>query len=318
MTIGEPPSSFLGQLHATFGVPAQAVTELIRRATGMSGFTVIRVVHGYDNEVYRAELHGLRVFARIRQLSDESFSTEAWAMDAARHAGVPVPEVLLLDDISTEEGPRAAMVLAAARGTAISDIADAPSSNRATALQRSGQVLAQLHTVATPGFWRPTPDGTWPLTDWQTSMSGFIRGRTAERDLIVSIGTDIEFDHMVELMAIYVRDYPCTQPVLCHGDFTPDHVFVDHDLRVSDVIDFGMFGAGPAAGDLAFLNFRLTPEDFNAVIAGYGNESPEFRRAIDLHTVGLAIGHLAHHVTIGDTDGTRSGLRRLTAAIQRL
>lgn len=277
------------------------------------------LVNGYDNEVYRAELDGLTVFARIRQHGDESFSTEAWAMDQARNAGVPVPKVLYMDHIATDEGPRAAMVLAAAQGTAIEDLPTAPPSLRATALHRSGETLAQLHTVTTPGFWRPTPDGTWPLTDWQSSMSGFIRGRMTERDLVVSIGvSNPDFDHMVDLMTTYVRDYPCDQPVLCHGDLTPDHVFVDDDLHVSDVIDFGMFGSGPAVGDLAILNFSLDAEDFDHVMAGYGNESDHFRRAVDLHTIGVAIGNLAHEVRIGDIDGTPSGLSRLKAAIQRL
>jgi len=90
------------------------------------------------------------------------------------------------------------MVLAAAPGTAITSLAGPSSTDRATALQNAGKVLARLHTAAAPGFWRPAADGTWPIRTWHKLMDGFIADRVSELDVIQSIGfTGIEVDRML-------------------------------------------------------------------------------------------------------------------------
>jgi len=60
------------------------------------------------------------------------------------------------------------------------------------------------------------------------------------------------------------------------------------------------------------------PARRTGVLTGYGNPDSEFRRAIDLHKVGLAIGHLAHHASIGDDRGIRDGAASLQATLRRL
>lgn len=127
----------------------------------------------------------------------------------ARAAGVPVPEVLLVGDVFTAEGERPVMILAAARGRAINATPGLPHADRATAFQNAGHTLARLHTVTTPGFWRPVEDGSWPIQGWNALMEGFVADRTAERDTVESIGfTSSEVDHMIDLMQLYARDFP--------------------------------------------------------------------------------------------------------------
>ena len=251
MAIERPPQvpgSYLDRLHGSFGVGPSVVDDLVRRATGATASAIERVIRGYDNEVYRARVGTQTVFVRIKRFGEEpTFAGELWAMEAARGAGVPVPEILLM-----------------------------------------------------------------------SQMSGFIADRIAERPQILTAGfTNGQFDHLIEVMETYAGEFPCLAPVLCHGDFTPDHVFVDSELNVSGVIDFGMYNGGPAVGDLALLAFSLTTDDLDAVLDGYANVDSRFRYAIDLHCVGLAVGHLAHHVSIGDTEGVDDLVRALSLIVSR-
>lgn len=315
------PSPFLLGLHDSFAVAPEAVIDLVHRAVGAFPTTMSRVVRGYDNEVYRAGVGDRHVFVRIKRFGEDlDFTGEAWAMGQARDAGVPVPQLLLVDAIAAEDGStRPTMVLAAAEGTEISRRSDLSPADRSVVLRRAGEVLARLHTVRTPGFWRAAADGSWPTGDWESLMDRFVDGRAAERALIVSTGfTDAEFDRMLDLMRSYTREFPCRQPVLCHGDFQLDHIFIDDTLHVSGLIDFGMFGGGPPVGDFACMTYALPPSDVDAILAGYGLPTRAQRRAIDLHTIGVAIGNLAHEVGIGDTVSAERGARSLAATLRRL
>lgn len=59
-------------------------------------------------------------------------------------------------------------------------------------------------------------------------------------------------------------------PVLCHGDLSPEHVFVDADLRVVGLIDWGQWYAGSAGTDLAGLAPLYRTADLVDIHAGHG------------------------------------------------
>lgn len=168
-------STFLAGLHAQFSVPGDAVARLVIRATGQQLTNSERIIGGYDNGVYRVDLsNGRRVFVRIRRHGDGAFDSETWAMDLARDAGVPVPEVLLVSSVPDEQGKRPAMVMEPASGQVLAGLlASLSSSDRHAALADLGRVLGKLHSVAMPGVWRPDDDGQWP--DPQDLRRGFTR-----------------------------------------------------------------------------------------------------------------------------------------------
>src|SRR5688500_13232609 len=97
-------SRFLADLHAQFGTPREHVVELVRRVTGSEVAAVQRITRGYDNEVHRVDLEsGARVFVRIRR-DEGGYDDEAWAMSQARDHGVPVPEVIGIDEVAADQG----------------------------------------------------------------------------------------------------------------------------------------------------------------------------------------------------------------------
>jgi aminoglycoside phosphotransferase (APT) family kinase protein len=196
-------SPFLADLHGGFGLPRPAVVQLAERAVGRRVEDVERIVRGYDNEVYRIESAGrLIVYLRIRRHGEGGFDQEAWAMGLARNRGIPVPEVLAVDTVSDAEGEQPVMVVAAAPGQQLEvKLASVSETDRHRALVDLGSVLAQLHSIATPGVWRADESGRWPEPD--ELRRGFVADRRSERGLLLTAGLTVaEADRAIELLDV--------------------------------------------------------------------------------------------------------------------
>lgn len=310
-------SSFLAGRHARFRVPTAVVVELVKRATGFEVVETHRVVAGYDNEVYRVRVaDGGTVYPRIRRFGEEQGGArgEAWAMAQARSAGVPAPEVLLLDTIAGDDGECEVMVVAEAPGRELPGVLRTLSARqRHIVMMRLGEILARLHSVGTPGPWRPDDDGVWP--EPEQVRRWFIADRAAEHADLVAAGLDgYEVDRIIEILDQGWEPVAHGAAILCHGDISPDHVFIDDDLQISGLIDWGMWAGGSTTADLANASLRNTDDDFAAIVQGHGTGSFDersFRRGIALATLAEMAGTMAHHQRIGDTNGMPSAVNRL-------
>ncbi|KYH38116.1 MAG: hypothetical protein AYL29_000680 [Candidatus Bathyarchaeota archaeon B24] len=82
-------------------LPKSMIFELVKRATGLDPARIERTARGYDNEVYFVKTRGGKAFVvRVKMFGEAGFRQEAWAIERCREAGVPVPTVLLVDEIS--------------------------------------------------------------------------------------------------------------------------------------------------------------------------------------------------------------------------
>ncbi len=312
-------SQFLADLHGRFGAPRDQVVDLVRRVTGAGVADLQRIARGYDNEVYRVDLDTrVVVYVRIRR-DGYGFDHEPWAMSQARDHGVPVPTIIGLDRVEGKDGDRPAMVIAQAPGRQLKELLPGLTpADRHTALTDLGRVLTRLHQVRTPGVWRPGDDGTWP--DPAELRRGYARDRRAEHDQLVAAGlTAAETERTLASLDLS-PDPPERDFVLCHGDLSPEHVFVDTELRVSCLIDWGMWHGGSVTGELAYVSTTFSPDDFAAVLEGHGYDpaDDDLRRKISLSVTSLQIGHIAHHVTIGDHEGTAHNVAALRRALAEL
>ncbi|GAB3748417.1 phosphotransferase family protein [Microlunatus parietis] len=311
------PSEFLVDLHRRFATPRVAVTDFVRRTTGAEALELDRIARGYDNEVYRVTLAtGACVFVRIRRRED-GFTNELWAMDQARDHGIPVPEVLGVDTISGDQREQSAMVITPAPGHQFLQVAEElPDNERRATLADLGRVVTRLHEVRTPGIWRPDDEGRWP--DPSELREGYVQERRAEHDRLVTAGLSA-----AEIEATFAALEASPEPpaagfVLCHGDLSPEHVFVE-DGRVSCLIDWGMWHGGSRLGELTYLYNTFEDEDFAAILAGYGRPlDDELRRDLATVTLSQRIGHVAHHVAIGDRAATERNVSLMRRALREL
>jgi Ser/Thr protein kinase RdoA (MazF antagonist) len=78
--------------------------------------------------------------------------------------------------------------------------------------------------------------------------------------------------------------------VLCHGDYTPEHWFVDESLKITGIIDFGDMQGGPITTDFAISKMNEPQLDINPLLRGYNgiNNSlfdKDVNQQLDLHTL---------------------------------
>jgi aminoglycoside phosphotransferase (APT) family kinase protein len=134
-------------------------------------------------------------------------------------------------------------------------------------MEEFGRTLRTLHSFVMPGDGRPDDHGRWgdPVTGLRRYLAAV---REDTRHLPTAGLTGAEVARVIELLdrPVVPLDDP---PVLCHGDLSPEHVFVDAALRVVGLIDWGQWSAGPAASDLADVVMRHPPADRDAVLAGH-------------------------------------------------
>ncbi|MGH2369368.1 MAG: hypothetical protein ACRDI2_14335, partial [Chloroflexota bacterium] len=89
---------WLRERHAQMVTPRALIDDVVRKAVGSVPASLRRVVVGQMNEVYDvATAGGTQVIVRVSHDEDPRFEGERWALDAARRAGVPTPQVLLIE-----------------------------------------------------------------------------------------------------------------------------------------------------------------------------------------------------------------------------
>lgn len=301
------PNSYVRDLHASVSTPHAVLASLVRRAVDGDLDQVQRIVEGYDNEVYRVRTsEGQDVVVRIRRFggNHDSARIEADAITQARAIGVPGPEVLLLDTVSLDGRDFPVMVQRAVPGLPLSDVYDGLTTRqRRAVLFEVGELIARLNRVPA-------------RADWTTNTRAQVAKRRAERELIVAAGfTNVEFSQMINALESYIDDFPCPQPVLCHGDLGPKHIYVDSNAKVVGVIDFGDAHPGSPVHDLAVLRVRGPDLDLGPVLSGYGAPAtPRFAEQLDLHTLLMALGSLA----IGVDESDDACVARLSKVVRSL
>ncbi|MEQ4204099.1 aminoglycoside phosphotransferase family protein [Actinopolymorpha sp. B17G11] len=295
--------------------PRSVLARLVRRAVGARIERVDRIVEGYDNEVYRVwSADGQDVVVRILRFGGDSTrsAAEAWAIGAARAAGVPGPEILLHDTVRIDHSEFPVMVQRTMPGRPLAEVVNRLSERqRHDVLAEIGGLIARINGV-------PVDDGR----DWTTVMAAELVDRRAQRDQILAGGfSAAQFDRMLDLLEGYAHDFPCERWVLCHGDLSPRHIFVTGDggegasVRVSGIIDFGDWKPGAPVHDLAVLRVRGPELDLPPLLAGYGAPADEtYLRRLNLHTLDIALSSLQ----IGVDEDDRACIERSAAQIRTL
>lgn len=303
-------ATYLNELHTRFGVPRPTVVAVIEQAAGQKVASAERVIKGDEYEVHRVELaDGSVVYLRVSLPGRASglVHHEAWAMGQARDSGVPVPEVLAVEQIETGDGVRTAMVVRAANGRQLGQVLSP--AQRSLAWVDVGRTLGMLNSIALPGAWEPET-GSW--AEVNAHRVRYLANVLADTRQLPAAGLSAaEVARVVRVL----EDVPLDRNlVLCHGDVSAEHVFVDDDLRVVGLIDWGQWYAGSAASELAGLAMRTTEAEFDAIRAGHP-EGDAARAAIGWHLVAQATGQLRWLVTSGQTGELAEPVARLRAAL---
>lgn len=305
---------------ARASTPRPVLADVVRRAVGAEIVRVDRILEGYSNEVYRVRATDdqdlvVRILRYDDDISPSASGGEARAIDLARAAGVPAPEILLLDTIEIDGREFPVMVQRTVPGLPLSEVIDRLSELQLQqVLTRLGELIARLNGIRVQSE-----------LDWPTTMAAVLADRCADRARVLAGGfSTTEFDRIMELLAGYVRDFPVSDWVLCHGDLSGKHIFVTGDgegsiIQVSGMIDFGDWKPGAPVHDLAVLRSREPRLDLSPLLIGYGAPTDQaYRRRLDLHTLLITLGSLTFGVDQNDRVGIARSGRQVRSLLRDL
>ena len=315
---------FIAQRHKNLSAPESVIFDIVRKATNKTPIHKQKIVAGYDNEVYLVtSKEGNEFILRINRFGEVGFRNEAWAIEECRKSGVPVPEIFFLDDVQVGESICEVMLTNKFEGRPLGDFIKTLSTKELEAiLEQAGRILRKIHSIKVGGFYRRHTDGSWDFSDWDKYMDSVIRGRNSEKQYVLDAGfTNSEFTYMIDMLKHYKINYPCHQPVLNHGDYLPEHIFVTDEKKISGIIDFGMIEGNTPIHDFAFLDFERPDIDISILKKGYGDGSlfdDSFDIKLNMHKLALQIGHLSHNVKIGDSKQAKWIAGRLRSTVEEL
>jgi len=295
----------LSTRHDTFNTPESTVFNLVQEATNSTPIKRKKIVKGYDNEVYEVETKDGEYFImRIKHFGETSMEEEDWVVKQYRNVGVPVPQVYKIGTFRMENNDYEYMIQKKVTGQPLGEIKSQLTEEQLNKVYESaGRTLRQLHTVEVDGFYKRHENGIWDFTEWYKLANSDVIDRSKEGDLIIQSGfTEQEVKNMIRYLEIYRDEFSCKQPVLCHGDYLEEHIFIDKDLNITAIIDFGMYRGDHPIHDFARLYMDARFMNTDSLRRGYGDHEmfhDRFERRLLLHVLGNQIGHTAHYAREG-------------------
>lgn len=322
-------NDFLRARHAAYATPETVIFDLIKQATGQHALRRLPIVQGYDNQVYLVSTEQQAEFiVRIRQHGSTSYAQEAWAIEQSRLAGAPVPEVLwigrLPPDHEWADAPaREVMVQRKVTGQALSERQNTLTARElAYVWAQVGAALSQIHSVTVGGFYKLNSNGQWDYATYAQIMASHLQARQAETPLLLQCGFSAsEIERMLATIVTCTQEFRCEQPVLCHGDLHPHHLFIADNLRLSAIIDFGEFQGGAPTVDFVTLKMEHPAVDWRWLQAGYANKrlfADNFEWQLTLRAIGPQMGYLAYYVQQGNQVEVKKSIQSLRMLLQEL
>lgn len=243
---------------------------LRRHEQGVRVTAVEALFGGYETYIYRVQLAATRPSLHLpvdtplilrlgwRPDATPAMAWEALAMDAARRAGIPAPEVYHNEPGSPGIGPF--LLMEQVRGKRFDQAAlDAGITGSLRMIRAFARAQAAIYRVS----WRPQPAA-------MPSLGGSMLAPFASREeRLAALRLEIDARHMPYLAPAlgWLEEHRTvlrqTRPVFMHGDCHPFNVFIEKG-RISGIIDWSAAGFGDRHEDIGWSSMLIataTSED---------------------------------------------------------
>lgn len=252
-----PYQDYLKEKHSRVNTPVELIDQEVSKAIGSFTSTRNKLMLGEVNEVYDVVSNdGQEVVVRISRSEHPRFEAEKKAIDLARQAGVPAPEVLLVDRICTDSGDLTFSIERKMDGVDLQSLGGEFDRDKLKiVIGEAGGVLAKLHGVMVPNFGGLDRDEE----DIYKSWSDFIYRIEEKRSRIIEAGERAGVNMaQIDTALKALRDGKglCdnVKPHLLHGDFSTKHFMVKNDHLVG-IIDFESCKGGDPVYDFAWFDY---------------------------------------------------------------
>ena len=296
-------SLLLNKIHAQFNTSKHIVFDLVKKATNKQAVKRTKIRKGFDSEVYLVDTtDDMQFIMKINRASELSYVQEAWVMDQVRNNKVPVADILLLDSINIDGQATDVMVQSVIGGVSLqSRRINISSQQFSQVLEKAGEILARIHKTKVEGCWRRNDNGTWTFPDWQSLVQKTIDDRRSEMALLIQGGlTEYQVEDIFRRQVKQAKKLDDLPLVLNHGDFMPEHIYVNDNLQITGIIDLGDYKGAPIIHDFAFIIFMGPNIPLESIMKGYGEERLDcLHDAIRDYALLYGLGHLARNVKLG-------------------
>lgn len=205
-----------------------------------------RIGRAIMNVVVKASLEGREPV--IIKLSDQppkwGIEKEAWLIQHARKEEVPVPKVLFTD-FTKERWPYDVMIMECVQGDILSEVWDDLSDEeRSVALIKAGSILARIHSIELPHIGHIKGTHVEDEKNFFQSLMGWVPEdiTTAKNMKFIGEETLDRIERLLKLQRPWAERR--TKAILNHMDYHFDHLFINEDIEIIAVIDWGFGFAG--------------------------------------------------------------------------
>lgn len=319
--------TFIKQKHERlFNTPNEIIEAAILKATGSTALERQRIIKGEVNEVHGVTTKdGQNVIIRIahNDYAKQQFQKEKWALEQCGKIGVPVPTVLLLENLMDGDKHLSISVENKLSGISMNELSDLHKPDKKTELvaliKKAGQVLSQIHSVKINGFGDLDANGKGE----ENSIAGTLDSKYIQQDRMLEVATRTSLDSKVILRALEIltqerATYPSVEPKLVHGDYVPKHILVENG-QIKGILDFENATGGDPVKDFAYWDFFASEKyPLEALKAGYTNKNlfdSDFERRLVLWKIYLGLTDLGYYDSEKNQGGINHCKRSLIADV---
>lgn len=299
---------YIKEKHAKFNTQDFLINEEVKKATGSEPVSKKKLMLGEVNEVYDiATKSGQQVIVRISRDKHNGLEKEEKGIELVKKVGVPVPEVLLVETVKSDDGRDLTFSIEnKIEGVPMFDLIKISNIGKIKRLTiESGKILSQIHSVNFP--------------EEKESWKDYILKVKLKREKIVNAArkANLKTELISRSLKIIEENgsfFDIKEKSLIHGDFGPEH-FLVKDNHIVGVIDFENCRNGDPIFDFAWINFFYeTKITLNWLIEGYKNKSifdENFEKKLHLYKLYLGLDLLDYYVSENNQSGTDHTKERL-------
>jgi aminoglycoside phosphotransferase (APT) family kinase protein len=275
----QPDSSdyqnYLKEKAAKVNTPRELIEGVIQQTLHANTQSIERIIHGEVNEVYRISTNqNQNLILRISQNTDERYAKERWAIEQSENAGVPVPKILSLTTLTTEQGPLTFCLENQIEGTPLDHIPGLDNTTKEKIINEAGTLLYHIHSVPTKGYGIINAAGVGEFATIQESLTEWSKKSERLYQVAKNIGLNSSLiTKSLKILEDVAQGYTYTDSHLLHMDYSPKH-FLVKDGTINGVIDFENAKAGDPLEEFARWDYYFDAEyPTQWLMDGYSDQS---------------------------------------------
>jgi aminoglycoside phosphotransferase (APT) family kinase protein len=313
--------AFLQERIASYKTSRQDLDSIVKTIMNDEIAEVLPVKQGYANEVHSLKTKkGQDIIVRIQQQGVTDFEQEVWAMSHARSLDVPIPNVYDVRKFEIAGQPHDVMVMQKVGGKPVSEIPNLEPSQLQHICGQLGLALAKLQSSTVNGFGFLKENHKWEFDNWQSYVASNLQWRESDAPYLVKAGlSEKEVSQLLDIVG-EMKSGDHQKPVLCHGDIGFEHLFVNDDLELVSLIDWGMCQGSSYALDVAVFLMYHPDVELLWIVQDYsslGISETAFKREMLIWQVNTAMSFLGHGMREGNEDYKDIAVQGMRSMIEK-